>query len=173
LRHELDQVGLLIGFMPGSERELRVDLVAQNLRDDLRLRLAAFGRDLGVELLDHAPCLLSSTARAVSARMRKLSRHDAAGVAECTPSVSTSTVRSPPTSPRSDVVPPQLLVVPATRVEAHDQARRADARRQVIDVGRQVEAAALFAGLDQHDAARVRDLLRYQRLDRRQRREGA
>ena len=54
---------------------------------------------------------------------------------------------------------PQLVVVAAARVEADDEARLADARREVLDVGGQVVAAALLAGLDQDDAARVRDAL--------------
>ena len=66
---------------------------------------------------------------------------------------------------------PELLVVAAFGVEADDEARRADAVREHLDVVGQVVAPALLAGLDQHDAARVRDLLRLQQPDRRQRRE--
>ena len=65
---------------------------------------------------------------------------------------------------------PELVVVAAFGVEAHDEARLADAVAERLMCG-QVDAAALFAGLDQHDAAGVRDLLRVQRADRRERAE--
>ncbi len=66
---------------------------------------------------------------------------------------------------------PQLVVVGATGIEAHDQRQLTDPRRQVFDVCRQIIAARLFAGLDQHDRARVRLLVSAQRRQRRQRSE--
>ncbi len=60
---------------------------------------------------------------------------------------------------------PELLVVATAAVEADDEVRRADALLQVIDVGRQVEAAALFAGFDEHHAAVVGDALLLERGD--------
>ena len=46
---------------------------------------------------------------------------------------------------------PQPLVVEAAGVEADDELGRADAVGQRLDVGRQVGAAALLAGLDEHE----------------------
>src|SRR5690606_23753 len=66
---------------------------------------------------------------------------------------------------------PQLLVVAAARIQAPDQRGLADARGQVVDVGRQVVAAGLLAGLDQQYATRMRDVLLAQGQDRRQRAE--
>ena len=61
---------------------------------------------------------------------------------------------------------PELIVVATLGVETDDQARRAEAGTQRIDVGRQVGAAAFFACFDQHDAAGVGNLLLAQRADR-------
>ena len=47
---------------------------------------------------------------------------------------------------------PEVVVVGASRVEADHEARRADPIGQRLDVSGQVAAAALLAGLDQHDA---------------------
>jgi len=58
---------------------------------------------------------------------------------------------------------PELLVVAAARVEAHDQARRAELRLQRIDVEGEIRAAALLARLDEHHAARVAHALLLQR----------
>ena len=66
---------------------------------------------------------------------------------------------------------PQLLVVAAARIQAHHQRRLADAPGEVVDIGGQVVAAGFLAGLDQHDAARVRHVLRLQCQDRGQRAE--
>ena len=85
---------------------------------------------------------------------------------ECTPSVRTSTVSVPAEEAAQRGRRPQLLVVAAARVEADDEVAGADAVGQLLDVGGQVGAAALLAGLDQPDAAGVRDALRLQRLDR-------
>ena len=63
-------------------------------------------------------------ARAAARSDAEARRHDAAASPECTPSVRTSTVSLPPTSPRSDVVRPQLVVVAAAGVEADHEARR-------------------------------------------------
>ncbi len=89
---------------------------------------------------------------------------------ECTPSFRTRTQRSPPTRPRSDVV---TRAGRSCRSPSRGR-RRGSACRcglQAVDVERQVVAAALLAGFDQHDAARVREPLLLQRLDRGQRRE--
>src|SRR5438876_10206386 len=104
--------------------------------------------------------------------MRKLEGTMPLAAPECTPSVSTSTVSTPPTTPRSDVVPPELLVVAAAGVETHDEARRAELDRERVDVVRQARAPALLARLDEHDAARVARPLFLQRLDRGERGEG-
>ncbi len=67
---------------------------------------------------------------------------------------------------------PQPPVVGRPRVEAHDQRRRADALGQVVDVGREVGAARLLAGLDQQHAAGVAAARGPHRLDGGQRGEG-
>ena len=51
---------------------------------------------------------------------------------------------------------PKLVVSTAPRVQSDHQAGLAEAIAQMLDIVRQVEAAALLARLDQHDAARVR-----------------
>src|SRR5258707_1938225 len=61
---------------------------------------------------------------------------------------------------------PQPIVVRAFRVQAHDQTRLADARRQRLYMKRQIEAAALLAALDEHYTTRVSDALRLQRRNR-------
>ena len=66
---------------------------------------------------------------------------------------------------------PQLIVVAALGVQAHHQVRLADFRRQQVHVVRQIEAAALLAALDQHQAARMRQPGLLQRGDGRQRAE--
>src|SRR5262249_57740193 len=50
---------------------------------------------------------------------------------------------------------PELIVVAAARVEAHDQARRAELRLERVDVEGKIGASALLARLDEHHAARV------------------
>src|SRR5690606_15334676 len=54
---------------------------------------------------------------------------------------------------------PELLVIAALGVQADHQARGTDALFERLDVVRQVEAAALFAALDEHDTTRVRNAL--------------
>ena len=66
---------------------------------------------------------------------------------------------------------PEVLVVAAARVQADHQIG-ADAIGELVDVGRQVRAAAFLRSLDQHDAPGVRDALGLERLDGGQRREG-
>jgi hypothetical protein len=63
---------------------------------------------------------------------------------------------------------PELFVVRAARVERDHQPGSSDPLRQMLDIVRQVEAAALFARFDHDHASRVRDTLRLQRADRRQ-----
>src|SRR6267143_4933758 len=59
---------------------------------------------------------------------------------------------------------PELAVIAAARVEADDERRRADLRRERLEVGGQVEAAALLAAFDQDHAAPVRALVLVQLL---------
>ena len=66
---------------------------------------------------------------------------------------------------------PQLLVVPAAGIQADDEAWRSETAAERLHVVRQVDAAALLAGFDEHDAAGVRYALLLQRADGRQRRE--
>ena len=72
---------------------------------------------------------------------------------ECTPSDEHAHVELAGQQPAQRRRDPQVVVVGAARVEADHEARRADALRERLDVGREVAAAALLAGLDQHDAA--------------------
>ena len=58
---------------------------------------------------------------------------------------------------------PELVVVAAAGVEADHQARRADAVGQQIDVGGEIDRAALLAAFDEHDDARVGKTLLLQR----------
>ena len=90
---------------------------------------------------------------------------------ECTPSVSTSTVKRAAGETAQRRRRPQAFVVAAAGIEADDEIDVAHARRQRLEVGRQVVAAAFLAGFDHADAARVRDALRLQRADRGQRGE--
>ena len=118
-----------------------------------------------------APDAASSTRASSSRRMRKLEGTMPLAEPECTPS------RQHVDAQRADEVAaqrgraPELLVVAAFGVEADDEARRAEAIAERCDVVLEIGAAAFLAGLDQHDAARVRDALRAQRVDRRQRSE--
>ena len=66
---------------------------------------------------------------------------------------------------------PELLVIAASRVQRDAQARLPDAGRQMLDVVREIEAAAFFASLDDHHASRVSNRVRLQRADRAQTRE--
>ena len=60
---------------------------------------------------------------------------------------------------------PEPLVVAAAGIEADHEVHGAHPRREQFEIGRQVVAAALLAGFDHADAARVRDALRLQRAD--------
>ena len=62
---------------------------------------------------------------------------------------------------------PELAVIAAARIEADDERRRADTRRELVEISRQVEAAALLAALDQDHAAPVRPLVLVQLPERR------
>ena len=76
---------------------------------------------------------------------------------ECTPSESTSTSSSPASRPRSDVV---TTAGRSRRSRSRGRPPGSACRSAVgqrLDVGGQIGAAALLAGLDQHDAARVRE----------------
>src|SRR5579872_5416370 len=61
---------------------------------------------------------------------------------------------------------PEMLIVTALRVQAHDEARRPDPVAQGVEISRQVVAAALLARLDEHHAARVRYAEALEGLDR-------
>ncbi len=54
---------------------------------------------------------------------------------------------------------PELVVVPAPRIEADHEARGSDPVGERLDVGGEIVAATLLARLDQHDRARPGDLL--------------
>ena len=60
---------------------------------------------------------------------------------------------------------PELVVVAGAAVQADHQAHVAQPGAQHVHVGQQVGRAALFAGFDQADDARVRHALRLERLD--------
>ena len=62
---------------------------------------------------------------------------------------------------------PELAVIAAARIEADHERRRADTRRELVEISRQVEAAALLAALDQDHAAPVRPLVLVQLPERR------
>ena len=53
---------------------------------------------------------------------------------------------------------PQALVVAAAGIEADDEIDAAQARRQMLEIGRQVVAARFLAGFDHPRAARVRKI---------------
>ncbi len=67
---------------------------------------------------------------------------------------------------------PQLVVVAAARVQADDEIRAADTRCERVQVGGEIVAAALLAGLDDDDAAGMGNPLIPQGVDRRQAGEG-
>ncbi len=54
---------------------------------------------------------------------------------------------------------PELVVIAAAGIEADDESGRADPRRQMIDVERQIVAARFLARLNEDDATRMRDAL--------------
>ena len=58
---------------------------------------------------------------------------------------------------------PEPVVVPAPRIEADDEARGADTGAERLDVVGEIVAPALLARLDDHHAARVRNLLLVER----------
>ena len=62
---------------------------------------------------------------------------------------------------------PQLIVVAGARVQADHQRHITQPAAQRVDVGHQVVRARLLAGFDQSDDARMRGLLRLERLHRR------
>src|SRR5207344_1263696 len=61
---------------------------------------------------------------------------------------------------------PELVVVAGAAVEADDEGDVAEPLAERVDVKGQVGRAAFLAGLDQADAARPRDALQVERLDR-------
>ena len=69
------------------------------------------------------------------------------------PSVSTSTLHGGDEVPPQRRRQPQAVVAEPARVEADDEAGRADALLEVLEVGRQVGAAALLARLDEDEHA--------------------
>ena len=66
---------------------------------------------------------------------------------------------------------PHALPIATAGIQANHEARRADARSERFDVERQVRATRLLAGLNQHDAACMRHLVRLQSFDSGQRSE--
>ena len=66
---------------------------------------------------------------------------------------------------------PELVVIAAAGIEADDEGGIADARRQMIDIEGQIEAAGFLAGLDQDHGAGMGHALLGQGQDRRQRGE--
>ena len=145
------------------------------LAEDVRRRLGlrpAVGRDRRVEFVDEDRAGMHVLdAREQLAQQPEARRHDAARRARM------DAFAQHVDAQRADQVAaqrrraPELLVVAALGVEADDEARASEPRAERVDVGRQVRAAAFLAGLDQHDAARVRDLLLAQCADRREGRE--
>ena len=67
---------------------------------------------------------------------------------------------------------PQSVVGERARVETDHQLDLAEVVLQIVEVGLEVRAAALLAGLDQDDAAAVGDVVGLHRLDGEQRGEG-
>ena len=99
-----------------------------------------------------SPVALSSMRSSSWRAMRKLDGTTPLACPEWAPAVSTSTVSTPFDEAAQRRRHPQPLVVEAAAVEADDELGLADAVGERLDVGRQVRAAALLAGLDEHDA---------------------
>ena len=89
--------------------------------------------------------------------MRKLDGTTPLACPEWAPAVSTSTVSSPLTRPRSDVASHSRSSSRQPPSRQIDELGLADAVGERLDVRRQVGAAALLAGLDEHDEAGVGD----------------
>ena len=66
---------------------------------------------------------------------------------------------------------PELLVIAALRIQAHDEGRFVDARRESVNIGGQIGASAFLAALDEDDATGVGDVLIGQCAQRKQRAE--
>ncbi len=113
---------------------------------------------VGIEFLPSTLPVASSSTRLNNWRtMRKLSGTTPPASPECTPSVSTSTWSLSADQPAQRGRQPELFVVAASGVERDAQAGLPDARREMLDVVRQIEAAAFLACLDDHDASRMLD----------------
>ena len=152
--------------MPGTNGMRPATIGPSICRRGLGLR-AAIGRDRRVQFIDEDGAGVHVLdAREQFAQHAHARRHDAAGHA------GVHAFGQDIRAQRADQVAaqrrgaPQLLVIAALGVETDDQARRAEARAQRIDVGGQVGAAAFFARLDQDDATRMGNLLLAQRADR-------
>ena len=78
------------------------------------------------------------------------------------PSVSTSTFTVATRLPAQRRRQPEPVVAEAARVEADDEARRPDALLEVLEVRRQVGAAALLARLDEDEHAALAAARRHQ-----------
>src|SRR4029077_13044274 len=61
---------------------------------------------------------------------------------------------------------PKLLVIAASRIQRDAQAQLPSAATRILYKMRQIEAAALFASLDDDDASRMRNRVRLERADR-------
>src|SRR5437879_13829254 len=66
---------------------------------------------------------------------------------------------------------PHPLVVAASGIEPDHEVDAPHARRERLEIRREIEAAGLLASLDHADATRMRDALRLQRPDAGKRRE--
>ncbi len=145
-----------------AERLRRLARRPQPRRRDLDLQ---FGQE-------HAPGLRILDAREQLPRDAEGRGHHAAAVAGVDPLGEDLHPQRSRDDPAQRSGAPELLVVPAARVEADHQGRRADPILEVLDIGGQVGRAALLAGLDQHHAARARQLLGGQDPQRGQGRKG-
>ncbi len=146
----------VIGVMPDTNGNLAWTCVAEDRRRPPRLG-DALGRDLDVRARRSGSrrsprprCARSAGAGCGSSRARRPRRRPNAR-----PRSRTRTVSAPMRPAAQRRREPQLVVVAAAGIEADDQRRAADPRREMIDVERQVVAARFLAGLDEDDAARM------------------
>ena len=163
-RHVRLRISSMLSFVTGSTPGCSGNLFQTSSPITCAVRSACStrcARDLGRELrrASSAPVWLSSSRSSSRRTTRSLAAITPVPSPECTPSVSSETSSVPMHEPAQRRGRPQLVVVRAAGVEAHDERQLADARREVIDVRGQVVAAALLARLDQDDAARVRELV--------------
>ena len=165
VEHELHRIG---GGGPGArnEGEVGVDPLTQD-RGRLPGLLPARGRDLHVQRVDEDPTVtLVLEPREQRAQDPEGRGHHPACVSRVDAFAQHLDLERPAREAAQRGRAPQPLVVSATGVETHHEARGANARAQRLDVVGQVVAPALLARLDDHHAARVRDPLLVQRTER-------